>query len=158
MRISLLRASIGAIVLATALNVPVETQAGWRYSYNGHRYWAGGHSYGGHRYGVYYRGAAHLGDFSVAGTVVGAANLSPTYGYNNAYPGLYEGVPPASAYSYGAGQEVVYHSETRVVTVPVVSYRTVIVPETTYQTVQETVQVPEVVSRPPAPPTCRCSY
>jgi hypothetical protein len=153
MRLSLLRASIGAVVVAASLNVPVEAQAGWRYSYNGHRYWAGGHGYG-----RYYHGAAHLADFSVAGTVVGAANLSPTYGYNDAYPGLYEGVPPASAYSSGAGQEVVYRSETRVVTVPVVSYRTVIVPETTYQIVQETVQVPEVVSRPPAPPACRCSY
>jgi hypothetical protein len=152
MRFSLLRASIGAVVLAASLNVPVEAQAGWRYSHSGHRYWADGRGYG-----RYYRGAAHLADFSVAGTVVGAANLSPTYGYNDAYPGLYEGVPPASAYSYGAGQEVVYHSVTNVVSVPVVSYRTVIVPETTYQIVQETVQVPEVVSRPP-PPTCRCSY
>jgi hypothetical protein len=153
MRISLLRASIGALVLATFMNVPFEAaQAGWRYSYNGHRHWVGG------GYGRYYRGAAHLYDISVAGTVVGAANLSPNYGYNDAYPALYEGVPPAPAYSDGAGSAVAYHSVTRVVSVPIVSYRTVIVPETTYQIVQETVQVPVVVSSPTPPPACRCSY
>jgi hypothetical protein len=168
MRLTLARVLVGALVLAAVSTPAVQAQAGWRYSYNGHRYWAGNHDYG-----RYYRRAAHLVDYSVAGTAIGAANLSATYGYNDAYPSLYEGVPPASAYSYRAiPPAVAYHLETREVTVPVVTYHVVsqtqyvpvttlqpvttevAVPVTTYQTVQQTAPIPEAI--PPA--TCRCSY